>query len=303
MPRRNKINLTRQQESLIQELNKKVSDKKYRLRKKYGEPILNHIEDIETRGIQSFTSRNEAAAYIKKMQRFTNRNVTEYQFTTLNGKVVTKKEYNKQKREFVTNKYGVQMPRDLYNKIKKEIRRINAKKRYELNRIKDLPFIVDGEIKSTVGKQMEKKTWAYDKGKRLEKTEFNFDSWRFSSKKLLDLFLNGNEEEKGFFDYWEGDFLNRAAEDYRERLLKSIQTQFIDTGLGGQTLYEKIKNMSSRELMDAYYSSNFTGISWVYDKIEAGTRLSKMEESYNFDLEKAKKLKKSIRKKSTKKRK
>jgi len=291
LPRRNNVNLTRQQESLIQALNRKVSDKKYRLRKKYGEPILNHIEDIETRGIQSFTSRNEAAAYIKKMQRFTNRNVTEYQFTTLNGKVVTKKEYNRYKRDFVTNKYGVPMARSTYNKIKKEERRINAKRRIELNRVRKLPFIVDGKVISTVGKQMDKGSWAYDKGKNLEKLDFNFDSYKFNTKKKLLEFLEGNEYEKGFFDYWKGDFLTDQAEDYRARLLKSIQTQFIDTGLGGQSLYDKIKNLSSRDLMDAYYSSNFTGISWVYDKIEAGVKLNKMNEAYSMDLKALKKIK------------
>ena len=292
MPRRHNTNLTRHQETLIAELNKKVSDKKYRLRKRFGEPILNQIEDIETKGIQSFTSKNEAAAYIKKMQRFTNRNVTEYQFTTLNGKVVSKKEYNEFKRNFVTNKHGVSMPRAEYNKIQKEIRRINAVRRYELNRVRKLPFIVDGKVVSTVGQQMDRGSWAYDKGKNLEKLEFDFNSWKFNSKKKLKEFLEGNEYEKGFFEYWEGKFLDKQAESYKERLLKSIQTQFIDTGLGGQTLYDKIKNMSLRELMDSYYSSNFTGISWVYDFQEAKTKLTKMEQAYNFDTKKTPKKRK-----------
>ena len=73
------------------------------------------------------------------------------------------------------------------------------------------------------------------------------------------------------------------AAQYKQNLLDAVEREFGSNSVS----YKRVKSMSKRKLYDAYFSSPFLSIDWVYDSLqEENLRERKFEEALNnIDIE------------------
>ena len=68
------------------------------------------------------------------------------------------------------------------------------------------------------------------------------------------------------------------AAQYKQNLLDAVEREFGSNSVS----YKRVKSMSRRKLYDAYFSSPFLSIEWVYDSLqEENLRERKFEEALN----------------------
>lgn len=186
MPRQRNIRIRGVDRELIQSLNKRVSSKKSRLRKKGIE-----IEDFQTQGVTTFTNRAEFNKYVQHMERFVNPHNLSHQYVkTANNLVLTKKEVNAYERE---------------------IKRINAAKQKRRKQIEKL--VVGTGTGTTVGEMA-----GYTKNQKyggLSPLVKNIDVFR--SKKDFKNYMETLKEN------FKGDFIRKRDALYKENYLKGIE--------------------------------------------------------------------------------
>lgn len=101
MPKQSKIRISKQDRARIKKLNRSISNKKSRLKRKFGLEM-----QIETRPITSFKTRKELNAYIKTGKTFTNRSNFRY----------------------VKNEHGVVFRREEVEQARREVEKINKER-------------------------------------------------------------------------------------------------------------------------------------------------------------------------------
>lgn len=214
---------------LIRTLNKRVSSKKSRLRKKGIE-----LEGFDTQGVTSFNTRAEFNRYVKQMQSFTNPHNLSHQYVkTANDLVLTKKELNQYERE---------------------IKRINTAKQKRRKEIEKLDATLHGRgTGATIGQLA-----GYTKNQKyggLAPLTKNIDIFR--SKADLKKYMENLKEN------FKGDFIKKRDVLYKENYLKGIENIH-----GRDTdLYKIVHKTSIKDFMKLYYTEFITEMTYLYDKV------------------------------------
>jgi hypothetical protein len=212
---------------LIQKLNKRVSSKKSRLRKKGIE-----IDEFQTQGVTTFNTRAEFNAYVQRMERFTNPHNLNHQYLkTANDLVLTKKEVNEYERQI------------------KRINAIKARKQKEIEKLNVRNLGAD--TGTTVGKM-----GAYTQNKKfggLTPLTKNIDV--FQSREDFKKYIENMKEN------FKGDFLKKRDALYKENYLKAI------ANIHGtdSKLYKIVDKTSIKRFMNLYYTENLTEMTYLYD--------------------------------------
>lgn len=229
MPKQRNIRVRNSDRELIQKLNKRVSSKKSRLRKKGIE-----IDEFQTQGVTTFNTRAEFNAYVQRMERFTNpHNLSHQYIKTANDLVLTKKELNAYERE---------------------IKRINAAKQKRRKQIEKLDATIQGkDMGTTVGDMI-----GYTKNQKYGGlTPLTKDINVFQSKEHFKMYMENLKEN------FKGNFLKRRDALYKENYLKGI------ANIHGKDsdLYKIVDKTSLKSFMHLYYTEFITEMTYLYDKV------------------------------------
>lgn len=229
MSKQSSIRVRSQDRELIQKLNKRVSSKKSRLRKKGIE-----IDAFQTQGVTTFNTRAEFNAYVQRMERFTNPHNLSHQYVkTANDLVLTKKELNEYERH---------------------IKRVNAMKEKRRKEIEKLDATLQGKVTGTTLGQMA----GYTKNQKyggLAPLGSNIDVFR--SKTDFKRYLETSKE------HFKGDFIKKRDALYKENYLKGIKN------IHGKDsdLYKIVNKTSLKSFMQLYYTEFITEMTYLYDKV------------------------------------
>lgn len=233
---------------LIQKLNKRVSSKKSRLRKKGIE-----IEDFQTQGVTTFSTRAEFNKYVQRMESFTNPHNLSHQYVkTASDLVLTKKELNEYDRQ---------------------IKRINTMKEKRRRQIEKMDATIQGKDTGTTLGQMA----GYAKNQKyggLAPLTNNIDIFRdkMDFKKYME----------NLKDKFKGDFIKKRDALYKENYLKGIENIH-----GKNTdLYKIVDKTSLKDFMHLYYTEFITEMTYLYDK---ALRMAVYDEVLNIFKENKKK--------------
>lgn len=235
-----KIRMRQQDRAEIKRVNKLVSNKKSRVRKKYGE-----VQGVETIKANDFQTRKQYNNYMKKMKDFLDRDNNDYE---------------------VKNKENVVLKIKEVKAVEREIKRVNAKKKKELKKFENKPFMHGGKQIDTVGGRAK---MGDERLARFKPLRFNLD--RFRSRKEF-------EEYRGKFkDYYRGNFTKRQDEEYRKNYIKGLENVF---GSMANDLIKAIKDMPIDDYMDKYYSQNFAELTYIYEPAEMRRKLKNIRETW-----------------------
>lgn len=229
MSRQRNIRIRGVDRELIQSLNKRISSKKSRLRKKGIE-----IEGFETQGVTTFNTRAEFNAYVQRMESFANPHNLSHQYVkTANDLVLTKKEIYEYERQ---------------------IKRINALKARKQKEIEKLEVTTLGAgTGATVGEMA-----GYVGNKKyggLTPLTKNIDV--FQSREHFKKYMTNLKEN------FKGDFIKKRDALYKENYLKAIEN------IHGKDnkLYKIVDKTSLKNFMNLYYTENLAEMTYLYDPV------------------------------------
>src|SRR5690625_4533085 len=248
MSKQPNIRITNRDRQRIRALNQRVSSKKSYWRSKGLE-----VQGIDTRGVDSFSSRKELNNYIEKMEGFTKRSANRFLVKNEEGAIFQK--------------------RDL-DRIENEIRKVNREKRKEFNRIKNQTF-KDRDKPTELTVEGQKYKMGDARFKKLDQLTFNPN--RYRSKKELQTHLRSLKET------YKGDFIARGNKAYKFNYLTALESVFGFMGKDYETLKQKIIETDPQELMDMKYTNTIGDIDFIYDKLEREAKLHEIRNIFGLE--------------------
>lgn len=165
------FNVGKKTKALYEKELRNTKSKINRVRKKYGVDLTN---EIELPSLESFSSRKEMNAWVRKVQSFRNRGNLDYQF--------------------VQNEYGVTASKKEIFEIKENTRKAQRLADEKIASMQNLPFISGGKQQHTVGMQRPNKSGI------TRPKDFNFDTVR-NRQRLKD--IQESTRSKSTKDYYD----------------------------------------------------------------------------------------------------
>jgi hypothetical protein len=227
---------------LLRKINRNVSSKKSRLRNKFDL----EIPEVETKPLKEFNTRKEFNQYVRKMQSFTNRYNTNYQFKQ--------------------NQHGVTMSQKDINEIERKLKAENQEKARQFNRIKN-------KLKPEKGEYIPKNINDFNHPNVPERLAgfrphtFNFDL--ISTKKTADNYKNlilGREIETA----------NKKAELMRTSMIKALIE--VAGKHMSQNVINKLNGLSPKQIALLYYNEEDFRVKFVYSPEDDEDILARLEE-------------------------
>lgn len=226
----------------VRRVNKLVQNKQSRLRVNKGLEVV----DVETTKYKEFGSRREINRYLKEMDKFLERTA-----------------------DFrVKNEKGANLQYSEVQEIERTIGRVNKQKKTQWDRVKDLPYLHNGEPTGlTVGQQADPEVGIGDpKYNDFKPVKFNVGRFRTEQE-----FRKWAREKEELYDR---DYLKRQNELYRDNYIKSLENNL---GNASSHLQERVRNMPLDDFITQYYTENNAHINFVYDKLSIKSRVTELE--------------------------
>lgn len=237
MPKRHKFTIRNKDVERLKKLQTSASRKEKRLSN-----LFNVDVGVDIKPITSFSSRKEFNKYITQLETFTSRSNYRY----------------------VKNKYGVVVPRETYNEIKRKVAQVNKENKKRLRQIEKKKFKSRG--KETDEKVRDRKLMGDTRYNEFKPKKFNFNRFR-TEKELRDY-------EKSLKRKTDAKFYDKKAKRYKENYITGIRNIF---GKMGNKLIAKIKSMDTDKFMDLYYTEDIANINFMYEFMDVIAKLSELE--------------------------
>jgi exonuclease VII large subunit len=227
---------------LLRKINRNVSSKKSRLRNKFDL----EIPEIETKPLKEFNTRKEFNQYVKKMQSFTNRYNTNYQFKQ--------------------NEHGVTMTQKDINDIERKLKAENTRKAREYNKLKK-------KLKPEKGEYIPKNVNDFNHPNVPERLagfrphSFNFDLLK--SNKTAENYKNmilGREIETA----------NKKADLLRTSMIKAMIE--VAGKHMAQHVIDKLNGLSPQQVAELYYNEPDFRPKYVYSPEDDEDILKSLED-------------------------
>jgi len=229
----------------IKKLNQKISQKKSRIKTRYGVEVDINAIDTSLRG-------KDLANSIEKAKSFLNRNNQKYQYVKNDkGVVFTKAEVTRSKLLF------------------DRINRVNEK---ELKKLGKEKYTVEGRVVGTVASINSVRARSLN-----ERYKFNFNLDRFRSRREFETFATSKEES------YKGDFIKRRRHHYRANYISALREAFGDAS-DVEQLIGKITQLDLNEFYRLSMTSDERNIEFVYNPEKRDTLLQSIGESWGIDL-------------------
>lgn len=237
MPKRHKFTIRNKDVERLKKLQTSARRKEKRLSN-----LFNVDVGVDIKPITSFSSRKEFNKYITQLETFTSRSNYRY----------------------VKNKYGVVVPRETFNKIKRKVAQVNKENKKRLRQIEKKKFKSRG--KETSEKVRDRKLMGDTRYNEFKPKKFNFNRFR-TEKELRDY-------EKSLERKTDPKFYDKKAKRYKENYITGIRNIF---GKMGNKLIAKIKSMDTDKFMDLYYTEDIANINFMYEFMDVMAKLSELE--------------------------
>ena len=245
MPRRYNIRIKDKDISLIENINKRVGKKKSNIYSRYRQRL-----DIETKGIEDFSTRQELNKYVREMNRFLDRSNPEYRFTR--------------------TETGVTLRQDTLGDIQKLIKKVNKTKDAQFEKYKHLPFLIDKKPTDISVKQYHEVV----KNRNFEQfRHLTFNPNRFRTEYEAQQYL---EKLKKAF---KGNWWQRDAREYKENYLKGLERQFAGVPQLPQ-LIKKVQKTPIKKLLELQYTTDEGKIKFMYEPQEVKFLFNKVWELF-----------------------
>jgi len=229
----------------IKKLNQKISQKKSRIKTRYGVEVNIPSIDTSLRG-------KDLAKSIDNAKSFLNRNNQKYQYVrNEKGVVFTKAEVTRSKLLF------------------DRINRINEK---ELKKLSKEQYTVEGRVVGTIGSINSVRARSLN-----ERYKFNFNIDRFRSKREFETFVQRKQET------YKGDFIKRRRHRYRANYIGALREAFGDAS-DVEQLIGKITQLDLDVFYRLSMTSDERNIEFVYNPEKRDTLLQSIGESWGIDL-------------------
>lgn len=226
----------------LKKLNKRIYNKKHRLKKNYGV-----ILDVETKKMEDFANKREFDKFKKSVMDIADR-----------------------KSNFeVKNKKGTSLELDTVKQTKKLIDQANRVKKERLEFYMKQPFKDRGEDTGWTLGDVEY-GFKSEKFGSLEPTVFNPD--RFQTAKELQDYLAQKEAT------YKPGFLEKRDQQYLDNYVKSIDVVFGDDA---SEIIDKLRSMSSKDFIDMYYTENLVNIEFLYSRRDNMLKLDSLRKQFN----------------------
>lgn len=206
------FNVGKKTKALYEKELRNTKSKINRVRKKYGVDLTN---EIELPSLESFSSRKEMNAWVRKVQSFRNRGNLDYQF--------------------VQNEYGVTASKKEIFEIKENTRKAQRLADEKIASMQNLPFISGGKQQHTVGMQRPNKSGI------TRPKDFNFDTVR-NRQRLKD--IQESTRSKSTKDYY--DKRNKVMMDNFIDILK------LSFHSGADKLIEELEKINPDDFYEIY---------------------------------------------------
>jgi len=233
MPKRHNIRIRDKDTSLIESINKRVGKKKSNIYSRYRQRL-----DIETKGIEEFSSRDELNKYVREMNRFLDRSNPEYRFTRTES--------------------GVTLRQDTLGEIQKLIKKVNKTKDTQFEKYKHLPFLIDKKPTDMSVKQYHEviKNRNFEQFRHLA-----FDPNRYRTE------YEAQEHLAKLRRVFKGNWWQKEAKEYKENYIKGLEKQFAGVPQLPQ-LIKKVERTSIKKLLELQYTTDEGKIKFMYEPLE-----------------------------------
>ena len=233
MPKRHNIRIRDKDTSLIESINKRVGKKKSNIYSRYRQRL-----DIETKGIEEFSSRDELNKYVREMNRFLDRSNPEYRFTRTES--------------------GVTLRQDTLGEIQKLIKKVNKTKDTQFEKYKHLPFLIDKKPTDMSVKQYHEVV----KNRNFEQfRHLAFDPNRYRTE------YEAQEHLAKLRRVFKGNWWQKEAKEYKENYIKGLEKQFAGVPQLPQ-LIKKVERTSIKKLLELQYTTDEGKIKFMYEPLE-----------------------------------
>jgi hypothetical protein len=252
------IRVTAKDKLLIEKLNKRVSDRKYDVRKRYGEKIA-----VDTQGITAFNTRAEFNAYKQRIEKFLAAPLQQF--------VAAKPKPVRVAKPYV-NKKGTELPKAELKKLEQKYKSVNAAKLRQEQKI-DALMGYEGFVQDRIA-------LGDPKYARFIPLKFNPD--RYTSLKEFE------EHKQQFFKTFEGNWIFRQDKQFKDvNYLEALREKIGEViGLDDPDylrLKRHIEKMSVKKFMQLYYTRYFTSIGFLYDEFEARDKLNRIMSEWELE--------------------
>jgi hypothetical protein len=227
---------------LLRKINRNVSSKKSRIRNKFDL----EIPEIETKPLKDFATRKEFNQYVKKMQNFTNRYNTNYQYKQ--------------------NEHGVTLSQRDVNEIERKLKAENVRKAKEYNKLKK-------KLKPEKGEYIPKNINDFSHPNVPERLSgfrphtFNFDMLK--SNQIAENYKNmilGRETETA----------NKKADLMRTSMIKALIN--VAGKHMSQKVIDKINKLSPSKISELYYNEKDFQVEFIYSPEDDEDIIKRLEE-------------------------
>jgi hypothetical protein len=233
MPKRHNIRIRDKDTSLIESINKRVGKKKSNIYSRYRQRL-----DIETKGIEEFSSRDELNKYVREMNRFLDRSNPEYRFTRTES--------------------GVTLRQDTLGEIQKLIKKVNKTKDTQFEKYKHLPFLIDKKPTDMSVKQYHEVV----KNRNFEQfRHLAFDPNRYRTE------YEAQEHLAKLRKQFKGNWWQKDAREYKENYITGLKKQFAGVPQLPQ-LIKKVERTSIKKLLELQYTTDEGKIKFMYEPLE-----------------------------------
>lgn len=239
------LRITRKEAAEIQKMNRAASAKLRRIKTKYGVDL----PGIQIRRPSTFGSRKELNAYKKLINDFRNRYNQDYQFIkTRNGAV----------------------SRAAYNEAKRQIKRLNEKRKKEYNRLRSMTVTTLGEPEEGFTVALRADLRVQERGTLYEQFQpITLDVESFESTERLQHYVE--------------QFLKRSADDWQEDMDQNYKDNYIlaiqkNFGKLGDPLVDLLLQMDTRTFIQRVALSDEYGeIATIYSLEDLINEARKLE--------------------------